>query len=519
MRLGIKAKQVAGVTTIVGAAIVALGVIHLSSLARVLLEESKARAELLTDAIYHRARVVVSGHDNAYQALRDDSGLQSILESSIYSKNVTYAAIVDTAGIIVAHNDPRQMARSLGEAEPLDGLLMKNRLELLWASFTDTGRTVEVERPLLLGQQSFGSIRVGVSTLLVRRELEAALGPALATMAITLVVAVLISMLLAQRLLRPIHVIRSGLTRLGQGEFGVTLDLKQRDELGDLGNYFNDISAQLSAERGHGGTKGHDQVLKALDYSRKLAALNRLSAGVAHEVKNPLNAMTIHLELLRQKLAGAAGGSRPPSSLLRRDAESGGVATAAAFDAAGALRHAAVIGDEIARLDQVVQGFLKFSRPSELKPEPVAVKAVIDEVSQLVEAEARKTGVRVVTDGAVDVPPISADSAMISQALLNLAINACQAMPSGGTLRLSCAVARDGRVQIEVTDEGVGIDPDNLNRIFDLYFTTKPEGSGIGLSLVYRIVQMHDGEIEVESAPGRGTTFRLLLPRREAEVS
>jgi signal transduction histidine kinase len=102
---------------------------------------------------------------------------------------------------------------------------------------------------------------------------------------------------------------------------------------------------------------------------------------------------------------------------------------------------------------------------------------------------------------------------MMRQALLNLAINACQAMPDGGTLRMTSARARDSRVQITVSDTGVGIKPEDLNRIFDLYFTTKERGSGIGLSLVYRIIQMHDGEVEVESAPGRGTTFKLVVPR------
>jgi signal transduction histidine kinase len=305
------------------------------------------------------------------------------------------------------------------------------------------------------------------------------------------------------------------LTRLGRGEFGVTLDLPKGDEFGDLGSFFNEISAQLSADRSNPGQHNRDQVLQALKYSRKLVALGRLTTGVAHEVKNPLNAMTIHLELLRQKLTADAGRPRRPAATLLQE-EGGGAAVAAAeppVDLSGALRHAAVIGDEIKRLDQVLQGFMKFTRPEELKMQAVEVRELIAEVSQLVEAEARKTGVRIVVECPADVPPINVDSAMMRQALLNLAINACQAMPDGGTLRIASARARDGRVLITVSDTGVGIKPEDLNRIFDLYFTTKERGSGIGLSLVYRIIQMHDGEVEVESAPGRGTTFKLVLPR------
>ena len=102
---------------------------------------------------------------------------------------------------------------------------------------------------------------------------------------------------------------------------------------------------------------------------------------------------------------------------------------------------------------------------------------------------------------------------MLRQALLNLALNACQAMPDGGTLSIAAAPTSRGRVEIDVEDTGVGIPPENLSRIFDLYFTTKEKGSGIGLSMVYRIVQLHDGEVEVQSTPGHGTTFRLIFPQ------
>lgn len=514
--IDLKTKQVIGVTAIVGATIVVLGVVHLSSLARVLLEESRARGALLTNAIYHRARLVVSESDQPYEALQSDSGLQSILESSIYSTNVTYAAIVDTEGIVLAHSEPGRLGERLPEAEQFDALLARGRFGLLLTMYSDAGRTVEVAQPLLLGERSFGSIRVGVSTLLAGRELDRALRAALPAMLATFVVAVLVATLLARWLLQPIHIIRSGLTRLGRGEFGTTLDLQQQDELRE---WVDDLSAQLSVEppAASGPAQSREQVLQVLSYSRKLAALSRLSAGVAHEVKNPLNAMTIHLELLRQKLAALAAQVPRAAPSLLHDEEAGGTAVAdSPGEVSEALRHAAVIGDEITRLDHVLQGFLKFTRPEELTPEPVRAQTLIGEVARLIEAEARQTGVRIVLDCSAGVAPINADPDMIRQALLNLARNACQAMPGGGTLQLKCAAAGADRVEISVTDSGTGIPPEDLDRIFNLYFTTKTQGSGIGLSLVYRIVQMHDGDVEVESAPGRGSTFRLLLPAAPA---
>ena len=186
-------------------------------------------------------------------------------------------------------------------------------------------------------------------------------------------------------------------------------------------------------------------------------------------------------------------------------------AEASLVEPAEALKHVEVISGEIRRLDEVVQGFLKFTRPEDLKLQPVQLAALFDEVIPIVQPEADRANVTLSVD-CLNAPDVNGDIAMLRQAFLNLALNACQAMPQGGTLRIRCQGARDHRVNIEFTDTGEGIKPEDLQRIFDLYFTTMEKGSGIGLSMVYRTVQMHDGEIEVQSTPGRGTTFRLLLP-------
>jgi signal transduction histidine kinase len=240
-------------------------------------------------------------------------------------------------------------------------------------------------------------------------------------------------------------------------------------------------------------------------YSRKLVALGRLTAGIAHEVKNPLNAMMIHLELLRTKIRKAA---------LVPVGSGTGIAEAARPDDP-LLQHVEVIETEIRRLDEVGQGFLKFTRPEDLRLQAVRLSALIDEVRPILKPEARKSDVRIVVETSDDQLAVNGDSAMLRQAILNLAINACQAMPNGGTLRLITIPAPNNRVALKVEDTGIGIPPEDLNRIFDLYFTTKDHGTGIGLSMVYRIVQMHDGEVEVQSTLGRGTTFTLLLPKAE----
>jgi signal transduction histidine kinase len=182
-------------------------------------------------------------------------------------------------------------------------------------------------------------------------------------------------------------------------------------------------------------------------------------------------------------------------------------------DQPDALEHVRVIAAQVRRLDEVVQGFLKFTRPEDLVLRPIPLLPLIEELLPVITAEASKSGVEVRVEVAAGLPPANADAGMLQQAFLNLALNACQAMPSGGRLRIAAAIQAPASLEVVFEDTGVGIPPAELARIFDLYFTTKEHGSGIGLSLVYRTVQLHDGEIEVQSVPGRGTTFRLTLPQ------
>ncbi|MBI3105470.1 MAG: PAS domain-containing protein [Candidatus Rokubacteria bacterium] len=224
-----------------------------------------------------------------------------------------------------------------------------------------------------------------------------------------------------------------------------------------------------------------------ISYSAKLAALGRLTSGVAHEVKNPLNAMMIHLELARARLDASA-----PDVKESLD----------------------VIGSEIRRLDLVVQGFLKFIRPQELSLKAVDVNALLQSAVALLEPEWQPAGVRFDLGLDPTCPPLSADEDLLRQAFLNILVNACQAMPQGGTVSIATSWRRRDHVTVTIADEGVGIRPEDLDRIFSLYYTTKPGGSGIGLSIVYRIVQMHDGTIDVASEVGRRTIVTCRFPLR-----
>jgi PAS domain-containing protein len=265
MRLSIKARQVAGVTSIVALVVLALSAIHLTSLGRVRLEDTQARAGMLANAIYQRTSQVVAEAEDAYGQLAGDAGLRSLLQSSIaYSRDVSYAAIVDPAGFAIVHSTPAEQGEPLPIQGDLTALLQRGRLAQLRAIYSD--RTFELKLPLLLENERFGEIRIGVSMLLIREELQDALRPAALTALAALGIATIVAMVLSQWILRPIHVIRSGLSRLGRGEFGVTLDLPPGEEFKDLGTSFKAISEQLSSARNKSGpAPAADSVVQRLE--------------------------------------------------------------------------------------------------------------------------------------------------------------------------------------------------------------------------------------------------------------
>jgi signal transduction histidine kinase len=232
-----------------------------------------------------------------------------------------------------------------------------------------------------------------------------------------------------------------------------------------------------------------EKIESELELSRRMAAIGRLTAGVGHEVKNPINAIVVHLELLRNKLGG---------------------------DQAPATRHLDVIDAEIHRLDRVVQTLADFSRPVELKLQEQDMRPVIGDVLALADAELSTRNVKL--EGRLPSNPVivNMDADLLKQAALNVIQNGAQAMPNGGTLRVHLEEDRKMAV-LSITDEGVGIPPEIREKIFDLYFTTKSGGSGIGLAMTYRILQLHHGSVDVKSEVGRGTEFFLRIPLAATE--
>jgi PAS domain S-box-containing protein len=599
MRLGVRGREALVVSLLTLLVVATATAIHLSQVSRVVVEEAVKQAELIAKQIYAQSGRALQRAPDAdpLEALRQDPELRSFLDSSVgYSPHLLYALISDSTGTVLLHTERQKEGQPEPARPNLDGLLKVDTLSRFSALY-NAGRTYETVLPVTLNDRLFASIRLGVSTTLLRREVTASLQQSLTVAAVALPLAWLAAMVLAQLTVRPIRAIVGQVDRIRRGE-SVEAPLVVGDEFQELSAQLSRLGRELQADRlstlsekahlqgvvdqledgviflnperhilffnraaeavvgrsleqtvglpihevldpAHpllpfvdqvlGGAAGirnatvalpHDGrekeflvsafhmqdadrvmgvavLLKDLEsiktvqslvsYSAKLAALGRLTSGVAHEVKNPLNAMMIHVELLKERLEDA--GPDVKQSLE-------------------------VIGGEIRRLDRVVQGFLKFMRPQELTLKPVDLNAVLQSVGALLEAESQSHGVRFVLDLDAALPAVSADEELLRQAFINILQNAVQAMSQGGAVRIRTRAEGLDWVRVVVTDQGVGIAAEDLDKIFKLYYTSKPGGSGIGLSVVYRILQLHDGTVEAKSQAGRGTAVIVRLPVR-----
>jgi len=527
--------------------------------------------------------------------LSTDEDLNAMVKSAVGDWLIIFdASLVDSNGKVILHTDPTQVGKQITERpdfQQIQNAGFRRKLRLVY----NPPNIYDVRLPLKMNGQPFGSVRVGVSTVMVRNQLT----PRLRHAAILSMIAILVSLILAAGLSRlalgPLKEISRTLDSVTAGdEHAIGLEGANADEYGlvslkiaHLGRQMRDareifsalkdnvdqlmgnlqdglmlftrdsrvvlVSASVekflgrprhellgrsvqeifSAQTALGsfvldGFQLHKaiepremeapnakrvqisldfiqeqgtaigalltlrdaesarQIEDEIEMSRRMSASGRITRGVAHEVKNPINAIVLHLQLLQNKLHGIDPDTR---------------------------RHMDIIDSEIHRLDRVVQTLVEFTRPRDLHLEQTDLRRILDDVITLATPDAEQRGVTMVRSFPNEAMRVKIDADFIKTAMLNVVLNGIQAMPDGGALAV--ALRREGEIAVtEIEDQGGGIPHDAQDKIFELYFTTKKDsgGGGIGLAQTYQVMQWHYGSVDFESMVGQGTIFRLRLP-------
>jgi len=380
---------------------------------------------------------VIAVHADAGYILnfKNEIGVQRQIEELGRQSDIEYIALLDGDLKIVAHTD-----RAFLNQQETDPLLTKVRSdggELSRIVELDGGkRNYEIVKPIRLNGSTLGFLKLGLSMAPVERAWRNSL----------------------------FSILVLGLAVLGVGVLGMAVI------------FYNQHS--------------HMQEVKSLEAEvarrERLSALGDLAATVAHEIRNPLNAVSMGLQRLK-------GEFRPTE------------------DEGEYARFIELMRGEVARLNRIVEEFLSLARPLELKPEETRIDDLLRELAALAAGDAAEAKVEIEVAAPPDLPTAALDRNYFKQVLLNLILNAIQAMPDGGRLTLAATAAR-GSLILAVTDTGAGIAKEILPRIFEPYFTTRTRGSGLGLAIARRIVEAHGGKLTAESEAGRGSRFEIAVP-------
>lgn len=422
-------------------------------------------------------------------------GVEQSLSVATRSPDVVYAAVLDKEGNIAAssvRSAPIQRFLTGPEGAPppagTDQIIKQRRIP---GSSDETVYDVWVPVSIEGSSQRWGTARLGVSLDSMHKEIARTRWQIVVFGLMALFVGSLSSVILAQRITKPLQALIRGVAAVGQGDLTQQINIQTKDELGQLSTAFNEMTAQLAKMR---------DLEERLRRADRLAALGTMAAGIAHDIRNPLTSILIFSQLM---------------SMHHDDPD-----VRAKFDR--------VVPRELERVQAVIEDMMELARPSTLNLEPTNVREVLTQSLELFESQIATQGIKVTRELDGDQPFCMADRKRLHRCLSNLIANAVQAMPEGGDLhaRISlmggpalpngqaggASASPGSTIRVIIQDTGHGIPPDRLSRIFDPFYTTKEKGLGLGMAITHRIVEDHKGTIDVQSQVGIGTTFTMDFP-------
>lgn len=410
-------------------------------------------------------------------ALDDPLNLEGYL-GGLNARGIKEVSVISSTNRIVASTNQENIGK----------WITQQRKELIFKAelgepVTGEGQIFNVIVPVVANGSPAGYIHLTLNTedfsVLLRLSAYRRIFAALIILSLGTVVAVV----LARYYTRPIVAMAVAAGRVAEGELDQSLPIERRDEIGQLARSFHGMIAHLREDR---------QLRERLRTAEHLASAGQFARHIAHEIKNPLNFISLSIDHMRDTYQPADD------------------AAAARFDSL--VRN---LKGEVGRISRFAESFLEYGRPFELHIGRCDTLQVLDEVLELVAARASTAGVRIVRE-TESLPVLPADPEFLRTCLYNIVSNAFEAMPGGGTLTVRGVVDAD-QLTLEFIDTGIGVAPEHLDKLFTPLFSTKPGGLGLGLALTRRVVEEHGGKVQFQSEPGQGSKVIIRLPLGKGE--
>ena len=394
-------------------------------------------------------------------------------------KGINEINIIDNDGEIINSSDPALVGKKRDIKKMGTGLKAVRGGRPVGVSSL---KPYELMVPVIVGDEQLGYVQVNLLLDNIREIQHDNFVRRLIATSLLFMFGMLLTFFLAKRYTTPIRRLVEGVKRVSGGDLTVNMPVETHDEIGELAESFNEMVAQLR-EREH--------LEKRLYEAEHLSKVGQLASGIAHEIRNPLNYINLAVDHLRSEMLPDCG---------ERKAE--------------LLELTGKIKEEVRRANYMVLNFMNYGRPLKLRPMTVGYREFLAKLLPLVQEKLTEQHVTVVMEIPDDLPPVEIDPELMRNCLVNFITNAAQSMSEGGTVTLGAAFDPETeQFRLTIADEGRGIAPEDLDKIFQPYFTTKEAGIGLGLAITERIVKEHRGTIEVTSEPGGGTLFTIVLPR------
>jgi signal transduction histidine kinase len=397
-------------------------------------------------------------------------------------KGINEINIINTEGEIIDSSDPEKIGKTR-ELKKLEKGVHAVRRPIGGAVLSQ--KPYEVVVPVIVGDEQLGYVQINMLLDNIRDIQRANFIRRLFATGMVFTVGIGLIIFLARRYTTPIQNLVEDFKRISAGDLSVTIPVESNDEIGEMAEGFNNMVEKL---------REREALEKRLYEAEHLSRVGQLASGIAHEIRNPLNYISLAIDHLKTEMLPCCGDK---CSELEELAEK--------------------IKEEVRRANYMVVNFMNYGRPLKLRRTRVAYRDLLAKVLPVLQN--RLTEQHIVVDMQIpsDLPPLWIDGELFRNCILNFVSNASQAMPDGGTITLE-AQLEGSHIKLAFSDQGSGISPDDIGKIFQPYFTTKDVGIGLGLAITERIIKEHGGSIEVESAVDTGTTFTVSLPLEPAET-